>query len=461
MRNLITHKSFLITSLFAVGALHAQDAPKAFGQTLKASPSTGLVRCVSAEYMQDLQSKNANMQTEAQFEAWLAPKIAARKAQKLTTNAAEAVITLPVVVHIIHNGDAVGSNENISDDQVLSQITVLNQDYRRLTGSRGYNENEVGADVGIEFCLAQVDPDGNPTTGIDRQRLSAASWSTSTIEATLKPQTIWDPTKYFNIWVCNFGGDLADVLGYSTFPQNSTLAGLTDSSSTDTTDGVIIGYKYFGSKEIYANGTYDTSGQYIYGRTATHEIGHYLGLRHVDGDNTSCVVNATDSRKDYCPDTPAINELHYTCVSEDSCPDADGTDMIENYMDYTPDSCMNIFTVDQKDRIVTVLQNADRRKTLLTSTVCQATTAGTQQFKALNGVNLYPNPAQTVINIAIASGDLPDNYTVLNSLGQVVAKAKVTSTANLSINTSAYSNGIYFIKIDKGSETKTLKFIKN
>ena len=463
MKNSITYASIVFAAVLSAGSLQAQQQPKAFGKALRTSPATGLVRCAATEYEQFLQAKNTDRQTEAQFEQWLAPKVAARKAKRTattnTTNGTQDVITIPVVVHVIHNGDALGANENITDEQVLSQITVLNQDYRRVTGSRGYNEATVGADVGIEFCMAQTDPDGNITTGIDRVNLGQDSWGEDDVEETLKPQTIWDPTQYYNIWVCNFGGDLKGVLGYAQFPSNSTLSGLSGGSAD--TDGVIIGYQYFGSKDIYPKGNYDSQGIYIYGRTATHETGHYLGLRHVDGDNTSCTVNSTDSRKDYCPDTPAITELHYYCTTEDSCPLDEGDDMIENYMDYTPDSCMNIFTQDQKDRIVTVMQNATRRKTLTTSTVCQARVAATQEVQLLNGLTLYPNPTQSVINIALSNSDLPDSYTIINSLGQVITKTKVTTNANLSITTAAYSNGVYFIKIDKGNESKTLKFIKN
>ena len=462
MKNLITYKTVFITALLSLSALQAtaQQKPVIFGKTLTTNKN-GLVRCATNEYEAYLQAKNPNRETTEQFEQWIAPKIAERKARR-STDAVADVVTIPVVVHIIHNGDAIGKGENISDAQVLSQITVLNQDYRKMADTPGWNDNPVGADMEIQFVLAQTDPDGNLTTGIDRVNLRVTTWnSEDDIEANLKPNTIWDPTKYFNIWVCSFGGSISSLLGYSQFPSSSRLGGLdTDGGDADT-DGVVIGYQYFGSKTLYAKGTYDNSETYIYGRTATHEIGHCFGLRHIDGDNTSCTINAKDTYKDYCPDTPAITELHYECTSEDSCPSATGTDMIENYMDYTPDSCMNIFTLDQKGRMLTVLQNSPRRAELLTSTVTQAPTAGLQQNKLLNSINLYPNPVQNVLNIAVSNSQLPDSYTVYNSLGQTVTNAKVSSDASLAINTSAYSNGVYFIKIDKGSQSKTLKFVKN
>ncbi|MES2486344.1 MAG: M43 family zinc metalloprotease, partial [Bacteroidota bacterium] len=394
-----------------------------------------------------------------EFENWLSPKIAQQKAQR-SANGTNAVITIPVVVHVIHNGDAYGSNENITDEQVMSQITVLNQDYRRMVDTPGYNENPVGADTEIEFCLAKVDPDGNATNGIDRVNLGQASWSSiNAIDDGVKPDTSWNPSKYMNIWVVNYGNS-SDLLGYAQFPSSNAVPGNPANAGFANTDGVVIGYKFFGSADIYPQGTYDASNTYIYGRTATHEVGHFLGLIHIWGDNSSCIVNATDSNKDYCPDTPAASTEHYICQAANSCISSPGNDMVENYMDYTNDACMNVFTQDQKERMVAILNNATRRKSLTTSTVCQPT-AGTEDYNLLNGMSIYPNPAQTVLNINSANGDLPDSYIIYNNLGQTIASVKVSSNANLTINTSAYANGIYFIKIDKGAQTKTLKFVKN
>jgi hypothetical protein len=135
--------------------------------------------------------------------------------------------------------------------------------------------------------------------------------------------------------------------------------------------------------------------------------------------------------------------------------------MIENYMDYTDDSCMSVFTQDQKNRVRTVMQNSPNRADLLTSTVANPPSAGRAQFSILNGLNLYPNPAQGVLTIRTATTTLPDSYTLYNSLGQTIISVKINSEAYLTVNTSAYSNGVYFIKVDAGSESKTLKFIKN
>ncbi|GLB52711.1 hypothetical protein NBRC110019_17510 [Neptunitalea chrysea] len=333
-----------------------------------------LVRCVSTENEAKLQELYPKRFSTEEFENWLAPKVNAMK-QKLAakqidgTANVNTVINIPVVVHVIHDGDAVGSGENISLARVQSQITVLNQDYRRETGTPGYNTNAVGADVEIEFCLAQTAPDGSLTNGVDRVNLSGYTWNNSNCENILKPQTIWDPTQYFNIWICEFGGDLSSILGYAQFPSNSGLGGLNTNGGAASTDGVILDWRCFGSSDYVTGNYYST---YDKGRTLTHEIGHCLGLRHIWGDNTTCSVNSTDSGQDYCPDTPAAAGSNFNCTTADSCPSDAGNDMIENYMDYTPDTCMNIFTQDQKTRILAVLANSPRRVELLSSTVCNA-----------------------------------------------------------------------------------------
>lgn len=434
-----------------------------FGKTVESiNPHNGKIRCVSSEYEKSLQQKYPERATSQEFENWIAPKVEAIKQRMETSRGIDAVVTIPVVVHVIHNGDAVGSNENISDARVLSQITVLNQDFRRMLGTPGYNTNAVGADVEIEFCMAKRTPTGTATSGIDRVQRTVASYATESSVETMKAATQWDPTQYFNIWVVYFSdsgsAEMNGVLGYAQFPSNSGLGGMATNGGAANTDGVVIDYRCFGTSSIAPSNNYFTD--YDKGRTATHEIGHCFGLIHIWGDNSSCTVNATDSAKDYCPDTPAQSEEHYDCFQTyNTCTAAAGNDMTANYMDYTNDTCMNIFTLNQKARMLAVLQNSPRRSTLPASLGCTAI-LGTEAFELLEGLNLSPNPANNFVTIN-GGQDLPDNYTIYNSLGQVIAAQKVQSSADLTINTSELAKGVYFIRIAKADANKTLQFLKN
>lgn len=371
--------------VLSTSAMFGQEnfTKKLFGQTKEYEKLGGknIIRCASTEYENYLQSKK-QLETRDEFESWLAAKIKDAKKDAANKKQTNAVVTIPVVVHVLHTGQAVGTGANISDLRVQSQITVLNQDYRRMLGTNGYNNDANGADIEVEFCLVRQTPSGGLSNGINRvdvrQFSNTISFNESEIEGILKPRTIWDPTRYMNIWVGDFmyntNSDLRGVLGYAQFPTGSTLPGLTGGSpTTANTDGVIIDWTCFGNK-IIAPGTY--SNGYDLGRTTTHEVGHYLGLRHVNGDNTNCTVDATDSRNDYCLDTPAQAQLHDDCnQAYDTCPSSPGLDNITNYMDYPADACLNKFTNDQKTRIRTVLLNSPRRASLLTSNTCATGTA--------------------------------------------------------------------------------------
>jgi hypothetical protein len=321
------------------------------------SPS-GHIRCATTEYQEFLRKQNPKLESDEKFENWLSQKII----EQQSMSQSGGIIYIPVVVHVIHNGDAYGSNENITDEQVQSQLTVMTQDFRKMTGTPGSNSNPVGADTQIEFVLAKVDPNGNPTNGINRVNLCQASWSTSDINSIVKPSTIWDPTQYMNMWSVNFTD--TTLLGYAQFPE-STLAGLSTAAQSSTTDGVVAGYGFFGSSDL-TTGAFQAP--YDKGRTMTHEVGHFLGLRHIWGDDTTCPNTNVATNKDFVADTPAANGPNFGCVSgTNTCPSNPGNDMIQNYMDYTDDTCMNIFTAGQKTRITTVMNNSPRRSTLKTS----------------------------------------------------------------------------------------------
>lgn len=440
-----------------------------FGQeniTFSKKTKSGKVRCASTEYETFLRNKNPQRLNTKEFQNWIAPKIQELKSNK-NYNKGLQIITIPVVIHIIHDGDAIGRNENISDAQALSQIQVLNQDFRRLMNTRGYNNNAVGADIGIEFCLAQRKPDGTATNGIDRVQKSAAEYSTINAVENMKAQTQWNPNDYLNLWTVHFTDKESSddtstygVLGYAQFPSTSQLSGLKDNQGDAKTDGVVIDYRYFGTSDIVSS---LKDRDYDKGRTATHEIGHYLGLLHIwgDGEGSSEDDESDCDATDYCDDTPQSGYEHYDCAEVyDTCPSKAGKDMVENYMDYTNDACMNIFTINQRDRILSVMNNSIRRKTLKTSTACTAPTLSKNEFNYFEGVQLYPNPVQNILNVSISSNEVPDELIIYNSLGQVVEHKNNLGVNIMEINTQLYSKGVYFLKIVKQNTSKTFRFIK-
>ncbi|MEZ4825430.1 MAG: M43 family zinc metalloprotease [Bacteroidia bacterium] len=258
-----------------------------------------------------------------------------------------AVITIPTVVHVVYRT----SSQNVSTAQIQSQIDVLNADFRTKSTSW-----PVGADAEIEFCLASVDPNGNPTSGITRTATNKRSFSYSNDGVkfnSMGGHDAWPASDYLNLWVCDLGSGL---LGYAQFPGGNPA-----------TDGVVIDYAYFG--------TIGTATQPFHlGRTATHEVGHWLNLRHIWGDG-GCSVD------DFVSDTPVSDAPNYGCPNGHiSC---STLDMIENYMDYTDDACMDIFTAGQKARMQAAL--AGPRSSLATSNGCGTASGPTCSDGIQNG----------------------------------------------------------------------------
>lgn len=340
----------------------------ALGLTSLLNAQTGMRRCAT-----DVPSK--------EWDEWFNQRVVEFKANEVLLKKAQAGATIPVVVHIIHGGQNVGVYPNITSTQVQSQITVLNQDY----AGNGLNVNQVPsafaslkANTGISFCLAMLDPSGNALTepGIDRVNYVSKGWSNpntyntsssfmSFMDGTVKPATIWDPNRYLNIWISDVSQNQnVGILGYASFPAGSTLSGIPGSNAgSANNDGVWVYTRAFGNTG-FVNAPYNK------GRTATHEIGHWLGLRHIWGDGTNCSNNT-----DYCNDTPPQLSEHYGCPTypQVSCSNsAAGGDMFMNFMDYSDDACLYMFTNDQNTRIQTALTFGTFRKNLTASsaTLC-------------------------------------------------------------------------------------------
>lgn len=320
-----------------------------------------------------------------------------------------AIVTIPVVVHVVYNTAA----ENISDAQAASQVQVLNDDFAKLnTDANKVTQptfSTVAAGANIRFCLAQRDPNGNPTTGIVHKSTTVTSFSTNDAVKNNAQggDSPWDVTKYVNIWICDLGTSL---LGYGEFPT-ATLS---------NTWGLVINYRYAGKGG-------SAQAPFNLGRTGTHEFGHCFNLYHIWGDDGGAC-----SGSDQCSDTPNQASEHYGCFTQgsiqtDACsPSSPGT-MWMNYMDYTDDACMYMFTQQQVARMEAVVNTAPWN-VLQTSNACSPPTAVDANLSSIinpvNGSSTCNNavtPKVTVVN----SGSV-----TLTSL-KVLYKMDATATQTL------------------------------
>ncbi|MES2778264.1 MAG: M43 family zinc metalloprotease [Bacteroidota bacterium] len=255
------------------------------------------------------------------------------------TKKANGIIYIPVVFHIISNS-AKDSSENISQFQIMDQIRIINEDFRRKENTAGFSTDAASTDLNIEFRLAQYDPNGNKHDGINRIN----STLTSDARDNVKALSYWDSNKYLNVWVvksinAGFSAGQGIVLGYAQFPW--------DRNSKPTTDGVVVR-----SDQIGVVGSGQTSQG---GRTLTHEIGHWLGLYHTfqGGCNGGTSSNCASQGDQVC-DTPPVATSSSGCnVGQNSCTNdvPDLPDMVRNYMDYSDGTCMNTYTAGQKNRV--------------------------------------------------------------------------------------------------------------
>ncbi|MCB0496457.1 MAG: choice-of-anchor J domain-containing protein [Cyclobacteriaceae bacterium] len=312
--------------------------------------------CTTVEYM----SKFEDSKTKESFEQWIQQKKSLLPGSGLKSLEDEKEVTvyqIPIVVHIVHNGESLGVGSNISESQILSQIEALNKDYAKLNADSVNIPEEfksLYANIGFEFILAKRDPDGKATNGITRIQGSKTAYSEGVDDAVLKSFDYWPSEDYLNIWVAPL---VNPQLGWAHYPQSS-LPGMVPPYDA-ATDGVVIAYDAFGSKDIDPSA--NLQNHFDLGRTATHEIGHFFGLRHIWGDG-GCGFD------DYVNDTPLAEDNYSGCPNLGASTTTCGSqDMFMNYMDYVYDDCMNLFTLGQKERMVIVIQNSPRRLSLTTS----------------------------------------------------------------------------------------------
>lgn len=358
--------------------------------------------------------------------------------------------TINVVVHIVYNQAA----ENLADSVVFNQIDRLNEDFRRLnadTTNLRDTFNTIVGDSFIEFQLATIDPLGNPTNGITRTQTAETSFIDfaafpaegvkSNAGGGIDP---WDQEHYLNIWVCNmsFAGT-PFILGYATPPNN--LPHWPPGSADNMSDGVVIEYEAFGSNN--PNPLDLGSGPInVLGRTAVHEIGHYLGLRHIWGDG-DC------TEEDGIVDTPnALDQSNQDCdTTKNTCTDAipvlgDLPDMVENYMDYSSEDCQNSFTIGQVDLMRSIIEN--ERIGLISPNPASLGSENQVEF------NVYPNPTSGSVSVVNTSGELVQ-IELISETGSILRK----NTIQNEIVLEDLKPGVYFVRLSSESGSKTQKLV--
>jgi hypothetical protein len=357
-----------------------------------------------------------------------------------TTGNGSSIIRIPVVVHIVSHAP----EQNISEAQVKSQIAALNRDFRKLnadTANTPERFKALAADVSIEFVLATADPEGRPTTGIIRVQTPVKEWS---MDDKIKFSAqggadAWDSRFYLNIWV----GNMRRLAGYSSAP-GSDLA----------KDGVVINANAFG--------TINTSGTYSMGRTGVHEVGHWLGLRHIWGD-TYC-------GDDFVHDTPKQGSFTTGCPTNfrSTCNNGVTGDMYMNYMDYTNDACTNMFTLGQSNRMRANFNNGGPRYALLQTKGLNAPWNFTPKEEApveipveQKKINFYPNPAgaELTINFGEGSDWTGKELRIVSLNGTVLQKVMVTQNLQ-KLNLSALKAGIYVIQASNGEVVIKEKLVR-
>jgi hypothetical protein len=351
------------------------------------------------------------------------------------------VITLPIVFHVVYTS----SEENISDLQIRSQIDILNRDFAYMSDNAPGVPAEfthLGGDSGIRFCLASRDPNGNPTSGITRTMTQVSrigSRQESNGRRSIHYDIYggkdgWDPEHYINVWV----GDLDGLLGQATFPGMAPQP---------EEDGVIIDPEFVGALGLAAQ-----SDPFDRGHTLTHELGHYFGLFHIWGQgNGGCDTD------DLVEDTPEQEFPYLDCPEypQFSC---STSDMFMNFMDFTNDRCLAIFTKGQNARMQTVLMGL-RASLLENADACTPPDGGEIQ---LEDVQLFYAPTSRQIVIALETESIVQRGVSLYAVdGRLIHRESWTTGSTFWLNTEGIPAGVYVLRLESGGEGISRKMVVN
>jgi len=398
--------------------------------------------CSTSEYADQLAKSNATVQqsmmaAESFLRSYRSEILSSGIDRATTANL--PVITIPVVVHILYKEEY----QNISDELVKRQIEVLNKSFRLSAPDTlkipSYFQ-EFAADCRIEFVLARITPDGKATTGIVRK----STWVTLYgMDDRIKYSNqggddAWDANKYLNVWVGSLAGG---NIGYS-----SPIGG------PKLTDGVAIRTDAFGITGSAAFGG---------GKTLVHEVGHWLGLRHIWGD-----ANCGDDQVD---DTPKQRSGNRGCPSgiKITCDNAPYGDMYNNFMDQVNDDCMLMFTKGQMERMRAAFAPGGPRHSLLSSNgyngevIEKPIILPKGEPNIVKLMQLYPNPTQKDLVIQFKEQDdcIGSELTITNQFGQVVKKITIQQLKT-TVNVSALQHGMYFVTLFGTHRKLQDKFLK-
>lgn len=397
-----------------------------------------LNRCFTHELMleKEKQHPGYTQRVDAIFNA--AKQYANGKSAHRST--ADTVYHIRCVFHVLYTTPA----ENIDDSVIRNQIEVLNRDYRRRNADTVDTRPEFidrAGDARIEFYLADTDPDGNPTTGITHTVgnpgfLGFNAFTDNAKAAATGGKDPWPTDQYLNIWVCNIS--LFGVLGYA-FPPDNAPNWPASSGADSSKQGVVLDTRVVGD-----NNPNPIDSTVSGGRSAVHEVGHYLGLRHIWGDN-----NGTCANDDGLDDTPKASDAHQqTCdKSSNTCVDSpvDDPDMSENYMDYSDDRCLNMFT-QQQIGIMRAMLATSRAGITWVEVV-----TGLDDLNTASTIDLFPNPTKGKFTLRTTVNDKM-NVLVMNTVGQTVLSTSSESGSN-TLDLSSQPSGIYYVKVTSGNES--------